>query len=813
MLKVKNLHKYYHNFGQKRLHVINDTTLEIPETGIIAVVGASGAGKTTLVNAISGLDSFKSGTIQFDDVEVNRYHTSIADKLRLKNYGFIFQNYYLLEKETVYENVKVSLDAFDISESEKKKRVNYVLNQLGIAKYINKVVTSLSGGERQRVAIARALVKSPRIIFADEPTGALDEVTTFNVLNIFKQISKQCAVFIVTHERDIISYYADYIIEIDKGVVVKEFSPIQEEHKHLSIDQNIYLDELKHKESFKSENISIDLYSDGTSNNGSDIKIAIKDGRIYLESSKSISFLTDKSENHILEGKRKSIADYVKEDFDYNLSPLTYNSNKLGFTHVVKKGFANFKTKRKTKTVLKFLCVILSVLTVGLLEGFATINSIDLSQDLTASEGNLYLNITPGDLNTRSWHIDTATQFVATALNGSQSQITDDTYLTRYDHLFYNYEGFSQIKDKQFVIPSHDFKNINSLDSSDLSYGKMPQNGYEVVVDEYVLSNLVSNTILKNIVTNPQYFVGKTFKSSLYDYSLTISGISRKKSPTIYGYEGLMFAWLSREYQARIIDIDYAKTLYPQFEGISLAPNHYLKNDSPVTSYIDEYLVKDGDFKDIPYDYIVNKEVFREMKIYASSSKTTLYIQTDGKSETIQFYKDFMDEQVNLLKDYKINVNIEVEHRYENEKNDVVSGFNNILSSVTIVAFVILGIALLLVILSTYLSMLNQISDIAVYRSLGYSRSFLGMIYLFELASLAFLFTFLGGLFTYFGMFIVDIVPLINYSISIPFGYVVLALLAISLSIILIGLIPIMLVFRLTPASIYSRYNRQINNE
>ena len=353
MLNVKKLNKYYHIRGRKPLHVIDNTTLEIPEKGIIAVVGESGAGKTTLINTISGLDSFKSGKISFDDVSMTHYNNRIADKLRLKNYGFIFQNYYLLEKQTVYENVKISLDGFAISESEKKKRVNYVLNQLGIAKYTNKIVSNLSGGEQQRVSIARALVKSPRIIFADEPTGSLDEKTTFNVLNILKKVSQTCAVFIVTHEREIISYYADYIIELNNGVVVKEFTPVKPETKALAVDQNIYLSDLEHKDSHEQENVAIDIYIDGSSGPQSGVKIAIKNNRIYLEASENITVLTKESENHLIQDKQYEIKDYVDDNFDYSLEPIPYENNKIGFKEMLKKGYQNFKINRPIKNVLK----------------------------------------------------------------------------------------------------------------------------------------------------------------------------------------------------------------------------------------------------------------------------------------------------------------------------------------------------------------------------------------------------------------------------------------------------------------------------
>ena len=810
MLKVKHLHKFYHNFAHKPLHVINDTSLEIPETGIIAVIGASGAGKTTLINTISGLDSFKSGTIEFDDTKMNHYRTSVADRMRMKNYGFIFQNYYLLEKQTVYENVKVSLDAFDISEEEKKKRVNYVLSQLGIAKYTNKVVSSLSGGEQQRVSIARALVKSPRIIFADEPTGSLDEITTFNVLNIFKQISKNCAVFIVTHERDIISYYADYIIEIENGIVVKEFSPKLDNDKTLSIDQNIYLDELEHLDHHENENLSIDLYSDDSSKEKVDVKVAVRNGKIYLESSQNIKVLDAKSENHLIKGKRKNIQDYVKKDFDYSLEPLTYSKNTIGAKEVFKKGYQNFKSKGKTKMVLKIMCLALSVLSIGLLEGFSTIESFDLSKDLRNSEGNLYLNITPDSMNIKTSQLNIAYQEVCKEI--VSSNLEGDILFDSSDPLVYHYEGFTQLQSQMFTISSFDLKDVKSLNENELVYGSLPKNGYEIVVDEYVLENFIHGTVLKNIVNNYSYFIGKSFDSNTKNYSLTISGITRKKSPTIYGDQGLTFARLSNTDHMRIIDFEYAKTLYPELTSYYIYPGHCLRNEkynhNPLPS-----MIVDGYFSSIPYDIIVNKNDYPTVKVEIAATRSKMYIQTDGNKETMNSFAALVKQVEKSLSDQGIAVKIEVQHLYQIQKDNAMANLNNILSTVTIVAYVVLGLALILIILSTYLSMLNQISDIAVYRSLGYSRSFLGMIYLTELALLAFIYSIIGGLGAYFVMFIMDLVPLVSYSIATPFGLIALAILALALGITIIGILPVMFVFRLTPASIYSRYNRKINNE
>ena len=243
MIKITNLNKYFYRHKPNQIHVINDVTLEFPETGLITIIGESGSGKTTLMNVLGGLDDFESGSIEIDDVKINKYSSKKIDRIRNEKIGYIFQNYLLLQQRTVYENLELLLDMYDISPKEKDERIEYVLKAVGMLKYKKKNVSELSGGQQQRVAIARALIKSPSLILADEPTGNLDEKNTIQIMNIIKKISKNTLVILVSHERRIASTYSDYIIELVDGQVkskneVKEGSIYQFED-----DQNIYLKE------------------------------------------------------------------------------------------------------------------------------------------------------------------------------------------------------------------------------------------------------------------------------------------------------------------------------------------------------------------------------------------------------------------------------------------------------------------------------------------------------------------------------------------------------------------------------------------
>ena len=213
MIKIENLNKYYNKSKNNEIHVINNVSFELPSTGLVCFIGKSGSGKTTLLNTLGGLDKANSGKITFDDLAFNKYNMKKIDSFRKNNIGYIFQNYLLIEDKSIYDNLKIALEVIGIyDQEEQKKRIEYVLKSVGLYKFRKKLANKLSGGQQQRVSIARCLLKECKIIIADEPTGNLDSENTIEIMNILKKISEKTLVLVVTHNKDVASFYADRMI-------------------------------------------------------------------------------------------------------------------------------------------------------------------------------------------------------------------------------------------------------------------------------------------------------------------------------------------------------------------------------------------------------------------------------------------------------------------------------------------------------------------------------------------------------------------------------------------------------------------------
>lgn len=208
------LNKVFLNYQKdENSAILKNITIDFPEKGIIGITGASGSGKSSLLHVMAGLkNNLVKGEIMYGKKNILTCTQIESAHLRRNEFGLVFQKHYLIPYLTVYENVIVS------SGAKCKKEAVELLKQLGVDKYRNKRITELSGGECQRVAIARALSHSPKVVFADEPTAALDRNNADNVMKIFKEHSKERLFFVVTHDTNLFLYF-DITVALVDGVI------------------------------------------------------------------------------------------------------------------------------------------------------------------------------------------------------------------------------------------------------------------------------------------------------------------------------------------------------------------------------------------------------------------------------------------------------------------------------------------------------------------------------------------------------------------------------------------------------------------
>lgn len=221
MIRLENINKLYEGDTYK-IQALQDITLTIGEGEFVSIMGRSGSGKTTLLNIIGFLDTATSGTFLFGGKDVSHISGKNLWRYRRENIGFVFQNFALIDHNTVLENVILPLQAMNVSRREAVKKADRLLDRMGIAEMKHKYPSQISGGQKQRVAIARALVADPKIILADEPTGALDADTAEEIMQIFQEIYAQGkTVVIVTHD-DKIAAKTNRLIRLEKGTIVED---------------------------------------------------------------------------------------------------------------------------------------------------------------------------------------------------------------------------------------------------------------------------------------------------------------------------------------------------------------------------------------------------------------------------------------------------------------------------------------------------------------------------------------------------------------------------------------------------------------
>lgn len=354
MLEVLHLSKIYKTKGGADVKALDDVSLRFPEKGMVFLLGKSGSGKSTLLNVCGGLDDPSSGEIIVKGRSSKNFSQSDFDSYRNTFIGFIFQEYNILNEFTVEDNIALALELQ--GKSKDKEAVAKLLEDVDLTGYARRKPNTLSGGQKQRIAIARALIKSPEIIMADEPTGALDSNTGKQVFDTLKKLSRDKLVIVVSHDREFAEQYGDRVIELKDGKILSDVSKTLEEQKTLSEGVSAIGDTLCIKKGAKLSDKDFDTIKSFLSSADSDVLIA--SGEKDVRTFKAVNRITDDGEKEIFrDTDEKKI-----EKKAYKPEDSRFIRSKLPMRHAIRIGGSGLKTKPFRLTFTVLLCTIAFVL-------------------------------------------------------------------------------------------------------------------------------------------------------------------------------------------------------------------------------------------------------------------------------------------------------------------------------------------------------------------------------------------------------------------------------------------------------------------
>ncbi|MDC1325536.1 MAG: ABC transporter ATP-binding protein [Flavobacteriales bacterium] len=221
MIEIKDLHKSYH-MGSNSLHVLKGIDFKVSEGEMVAIMGSSGSGKSTLLNILGILDEADKGSYELDGKIIKDLNEKVAANYRNKFLGFIFQSFNLINYKSALDNIALPLYYQGVKRALRMEKAMHYLEKVGLADWASHLPSELSGGQKQRIAIARALASDPKVLLADEPTGALDSATSYEVMALIQAINNEGkTILIVTHEDDI-AHMCKRIVNLKDGVIISD---------------------------------------------------------------------------------------------------------------------------------------------------------------------------------------------------------------------------------------------------------------------------------------------------------------------------------------------------------------------------------------------------------------------------------------------------------------------------------------------------------------------------------------------------------------------------------------------------------------
>ena len=809
MIRLEHVNKYFNKGKKNEIHVINDLNLKLNNNGLVCLLGPSGCGKTTILNAVGGLDKVRNGKIYIDDERITKRSIKKIDKIRNLKLGYIFQDYKLIDSLSVFDNVALVLKMIGIKDKDEiKKRVDYVLETLNIYRYRYRLASMLSGGERQRVAIARAIVKDPDIILADEPTGNLDSKNTLEIMNIIKCISKKRLVILVTHEVNLAKFYADRIIELEDGKVIKDYENETKDFLDYRLENNIYLKDIKYHNDFNDKLNKISVYND---NNNLDITLVVKNGNIYIKSNSNekIEVIDSNSNVNLIDDHYKKIDYDEVSKYEFNFDKVINNNYKKKYSSIYNlKSMitSGFKKISNYSPIKKFLLLGYMAASMFILFSIARMASAFVinDEDFVKSNNN-YVSVAVGKIDEKKYNDILSVPGIKYAVIGDSLvgfKITYNTLLQNYDVsdlLVGSISGLSLISDK------------------DLIYGEMPKNDYEVVVDIMSAKTLFDseNHAKSAGLLSEKDLIGMNISvDNVKDFKIV--GITDLKSPSIYIKENLIvdvvnntsYQDSSDDYYFPVADKDSNYANYETYD--------YTLKNGRVPSGDYEVLVN-YDLKDL---YELNKNIDTKINgkklkvvgyyvtknndnnILIVNSKMITYTLFDNNS-TMTLATDNKDELVSKLQEKDYNAI----NSYDKNRNDYIKENKASVNSIIVFTSVILAISLIEIYLMIRSSFLSRIKEVGIYRAIGVKKSDIYKMFASEIMAINLTAT-LGGIIL-MGAILYNVSKMkVLGSMVVLNGTIVGLALLISFGFNLImGLIPVYRVVRKRPSEILARHD------
>ena len=754
MIKLVKVNKYFNRFKRNQIHVIQDTTLEFEKSGLVAILGNSGSGKTTLLNAIGGLDKVSSGKIYVNGKKITKRFSGRVDKVRNMNIGYIFQNYNLINDMTVFDNVALALKMCGVkNKAEIKKRVNYILETLGIYKFRNRYANMMSGGERQRVAIARALVKNPNIIIADEPTGNLDSKNSLEIMNIIKSISKDKLVILVTHERQLAEFYASRIIEVVDGKVVNDRVNEHTDDLDYRLESKIYLKEFKEQEDLSKGNIDVKFYSDNTGDEEVKVKLVLKNGNIYIEAKNhKIEVVDETSSMELVDDYYKKISkeEYEKYQFKYeDIIDKKYKMRYASIYNPITLIIDGFKKVFNYSILKKLLLLGFVVSSMFILYAVSNIMGVtDIKDEKFITKNKEYLNLITDKINVDDYLAYENLEHINYMLPGSSLLTFNIRYNDYYQTRYSTDEFVASVSANEL------------LTEENLIYGRLPETKNEVVVDKMLLNKLVSGDYyqakmvgIKDVSEFLSRKVSAGSSSNMFNASSAIElenfvivGISDLVSPCIYMDRSNFVNLLANTSEGSSGgDMFFDRGMMVMETETSLGGDVDLgglsKKIYDVNLALDKIELKKGRLPKNDYEIIVNQSNSQNMKLnktiddkingnklkvvgyYTSkeeinyffttentikykmlTEKTNITICSNNKQETIDYFRD---------------LGMNIEDVYQKDRDNYTMQIKDSIRSSIVVAAIILGISLIEIFLMMRSSFLSRVKEVGILRAIG----------------------------------------------------------------------------------------------